>query len=478
MSNPNVIVIGGGVSGLSVAWWLAQCGISVEVWEQEARPGGKIVTREADGYLTEGAASVMLNFRPEVGRMLAATGLDAAKVFCPPTLENRRYLVQGGRLVPFPLRLGTFMRSPLLSLRGKLRLLAEPLVPRADHPDETVSEFVRRRLGREMLEKIMEPFIAGPLASDPDQASAHALLPRLVTLERRYGSLAAGVLVHKVLRRRTAPIREMFSFRNGMTALVDTLTAAPGVRFRARCTATQLECGSSGWRVAGSSPDGDHVVQARHLVLSVPAVAAATLVDPLDADLAGLLRGIEYAPVTAVHLAFDRSAVRHPLNGMGFLMPRIESAQLTGCQWISSVFPSRAPRGKALLTCYVGGARAPETRDWDDERCIDAAMASLGSLLNIDAAPERVWIDRHEHGLPLYHGAYSGRLRAMARRLEDLPGLHLAANYWGGVSVRDRIAHGYAVAQRIETGVGEPGVPSSLTAFRPFFAPAVTRGSC
>lgn len=478
MSNPNVIVVGGGVSGLSVAWWLAQGGISVEVWEQEARPGGKIVTRETDGYRTERAASVMLNFRPEVSRMLAVTGLDAAKVFCPRTLENQRYLVQGGRLVPFPLRLGTFMLSPLLSLRGKLRLLAEPLVPRADHPDESVSEFVRRRLGREMLEKVMEPFIAGPLASDPDQASAQAVLPRVVALERRYGSLAAGVFVHKMLRRRTAPIREMFSFRKGMASLVETLTAAPGVRFRARCTATQLESRKSGWRVAGSSPDGEHVVQARHLVLSVPAAAAATLIHPLDPELARLLRGIAYASVTAVHLAFDRSAVRHPLNGMGFLMPRIESAQLTGCQWISSLFPSRAPRGKVLLTCYVGGARAPETRDWDDGRCIDAAMASLGSLLGIDAAPERVWIDRHECGLPLYHGAYPGRLRAMAERLGHWPGLHLAANYWGGVSVRDRIAHGYAVAQRIETGVGEPGVPSPLTALRPFFAPAVTRGSC
>lgn len=477
MSDPEVIVVGGGISGLSAAWWLAQAGRSVEVWEQDARPGGKIDTREADGYLTERAASVMLNFRPEVSHMLAATGLDADKIPCSRTLDDQRYLVQDGRLVPFPLRLGAFVLSPLLSLRGKLRLLAEPLVPRTGHPDETVSAFVRRRLGREMLEKLMEPFIAGPLASDPDQASAQAVLPRLVALERRYGSLAAGVFVHKVSRRRTAPIREMFSFRKGMAALVETLTAAPGVRLRARCTATQLESRKTGWRVAGSSPDGEHVAQARHLVLSVPAAAAATLVQPLDPGLARLLRGIEYAAVTVVHLAFDRCAVRHPLNGMGFLLPRAESAQLTGCQWISSLFPSRAPRGKVLLTCYVGGARAPETRDWDDGRCIDAAMASLGSLLGIDAAPERAWIDRHERGLPLYHGAYPRRLRAMSERLGHWPGLHLAANYWGGVSVRDRIASGYAVAQRIETSIGEPGVPWPLTAFRPLFASAATRGS-
>lgn len=477
MSNPDVIVVGGGVSGLSAAWWLAQAGIAAEVWDQEARPGGKIATREADGYVTERAASVMLNFRPEVSRMLAATGLATAKVMCPGTPENQRYLVQCGRLVPFPLRLGTLMLSPLWSLRGKLRLLAEPLVPRGGHADETVSAFVCRRLGREMLDKAMEPFIAGPLASDPEQASAQAVLPRMVALERRYGSLAAGVLAHKLLRWRTAPVREMFSFRKGMGSLVDTLATAPGVRFRARCTATQLEPRESGWRVAGCTPEGERVVQARHLVLSLPAAAAATLVHPLDPELARLLRGIEYASVTAVHLAFDRSAVRHPLDGMGFLMPRMESAQLTGCQWISTLFPSRAPRGKVLLTCYLGGARAPQTRDWDGARCIDAAMASLGPLLGVDTAPERAWIDRHERGLPLYHGTYPGRLRAMAERLENRPGLHVAANYRGGVSIRDRIVHGYALAQRIGSALAESGAPSQITAFHPFSAPAAIPGS-
>lgn len=478
MSNPDVIVVGGGVSGLSVAWWLAQVGIAVEVWEQDARPGGKILTREADGYLTERAASMMLNFRPEVSRMLALTGLGAAKVMCPSAPENQRYLVQDGRLVPFPLRLRTLMLSPLWSLRGKLRLLAEPFVPRGGHPDETVSEFIVRRLGREVLEKAIEPFVAGPLASDPDQASARAVLPRLVALENSYGSLALGIGVRTILQRRTAPVHETFSFRKGMATLIDTLAAAPGVRFRARCTATQLEPRGSGWRLVGRTPDGDHMVRARHLVLSAPAPAAAMLVHPLDTQLARLLRGIGYAPLTVVHLAFDRSAIRQPLDGLGFLVPRVERLQLTGCQWISSLFPCRAPRGKVLLACYVGGARAPETRDWDDDQCIEAVVAWLGSLMGIDAAPERVWIDRHECGLPLYHGAHPGRLGAMTERLGNWPGLHLAANYWGGVSVRDRIAHGYALAQRIRTALAGSALPSVAPAFR--FCPmrGVTRSSC
>lgn len=479
MSNPDVIVVGGGVSGLSVAWWLAQAGIAVEVWEQDARPGGKILTREADGYLIERAASMMLNFRPEVSQMLASTRLDAAKVMCPGTPQDQRYLVQDGRLVPFPSRLGGLMRSPLWSVRGRLRLLAEPFVPRGGHPAETVSEFVVRRLGREALEKAMEPFIAGPLASDPDQANAHAVLPRLAALERRYGSLALGAGMHQILQRRGAPVREMFSFSGGMSSLIEALAATPGVRFRAGSTATLLEPEKSGWRVAGRTCNGEYTVRARHLVLSAPAPAAATLLHPLDVELGRLLCGIEYAPVTVVHLGFDRSAIRHPLDGLGFLVPRSAGMQLTGCQWISSLFPSRAPRGKVLLTCYVGGARAPETKDWDDDRCLEAVMAWLGSLLKIDTAPERVWIERHERALPLYHGAYCGRLQEIARCLGRWPGLYLAANYWGGVSVRDRIVRGFALAQRIRTALAGSRLSSSpAPVFHPCPTPAVTRSAC
>ncbi|MCC7487292.1 MAG: protoporphyrinogen oxidase [Burkholderiales bacterium] len=478
MSDPEVIVIGGGVSGLSVAWWLAEAGIPVEVWDEADQPGGKIATRAAGGYLTERAASLMLNFRPEVSRLLAATGLDADRVSCPGPPGSPRYVLQGGRLVPVPMRPGALVRSPLLSLRGKLRVLAEPFVPKGRRPEETVSEFVQRRLGRELLEKTMEPFIAGPLASDPDLASAQAVLPRLKAIEQRYASLALGIFVHRVLKRRTAPIHEVFSFRNGLATLIDALAAAPGVRVHARHAATQLEPTRSGWRVTGNTPGGERTLRARHVVLSLPAAGAATLLRPFDDELEGLLRGIEYASLTVVHLAFDRSTVHHPLKGTGFLVPRAECPQLTGCQWVSSLFPCRAPPGKALMTCYLGGARAPETREWDDDRCIAALMAWLAPLVKITAAPERVWIDRHERALPLYHGAYPGRLGAIAARLANWPGLHVAANYRGGVSIRDRIACGYAMAQGIRSALADSGAPLPAAAFRSFPMHAVGGSSC
>lgn len=474
MSEPDVIVAGGGISGLSAAWWLAQAGCSVEVWEQDARLGGKIATRQTDGYLTERAASVMLNFRSEVSRLLAASGLDAAKI--PSAPKRERYLVRGGRLVPVPMRFGPLVRSPLWSVGAKLRLLAEPLLPRGGHVDETVSAFVVRRLGREVLETAMEPFIAGPLGSDPDQASAHAVLPQLVALEQRYGSIVIGAGVRRILRRGTSPMRESFSFDGGMVTLVRALAATANIRFRTGTTLRHIEPARSGWGLAGETPAGGLTARARQLVLSVPAPAAAALLRPLDADLAQLLHGIEYAALTVVHLAFDRSSIRDRLDGTGFLVPRSEGLPLSGCQWIGSTFPARAPRDKTLLACYVGGARAPQTRDWTDGRCVDATLAVLEPLLGIAAAPERVWIDRHASGLPLYHGAYAGRLRAMAERLQGWPGLHLAANYAGGVSVRERIVYGHALARRIHASLATSRPLAPVTDMAVSNVPAASRG--
>jgi oxygen-dependent protoporphyrinogen oxidase len=210
MSDLDVLVIGGGISGLAVARLLAQRGLRAEVWEKEARPGGKIATDQRDGYLTERAAAMVLNFRPEVSRFMRDFDLTESRIMRDGAAN--RYLVDHGRLLSVPLKIGAMICSPLWSTRGKLRLLAEPFIPRGKNENETVAEFINRRLGSEVLEKAMGPFITGPLASDPDMASALATLPRLTALEKRYGSLTLGVFVHRVLRRRTAVETEAFSF--------------------------------------------------------------------------------------------------------------------------------------------------------------------------------------------------------------------------------------------------------------------------
>ncbi len=452
MNDIDVLIVGGGISGLSAAWWLTQQGVSVEIWEAASQPGGKIQSTQEGGYLTERAAAMLMNFRPEVVELVRDSGLESVKTPRQRLAEARRYLVRHGRLSALPMRLGPMLVSPLWSLRGKLRLLAEPFISSGGLEDESVSEFITRRLGREVLEKAIEPFIAGTLASDPLATSAAAALPRLVALERRYGSITAGVLVNRLLRRRSACATDTFSFQGGMSTLVTTLAQAPGIKMHTGYSVEELVREQGAWRVTATTPQGQRSLSARHVVVTTPAPVSATLLAPIDHGLAQLLCGIDYAAVSVVHMGMDRDAVEHPLDGTGFLTPKRESAILTGNLWMSSLFPGRAPAGKVLLTSYLGGMRAPQAIDWDDERIVAQALKTLQPLIGLKAEPEMVRVDRHREALPVYHGAYQKRMQAIESRLRQLPGLHLEANYKGGVSVRDRLVCGQAVAKRILQG--------------------------
>jgi len=458
MDKIDVLIVGAGISGLASGWWLARSGLSVEVWEANKRAGGKILSTRQDGYLTERAASMVLNFRPEVSELLRETGLESEKTARLPAAEARRYLLNQGRLHALPMRMGAMLASPLWSTRGKLRLLAEPFIFSSGRSDESVSEFITRRLGHEMLQKAIEPFIAGTLAADAYQTCAAAALPRLTALERRYGSIFAGVLVNRVLRRRTACSTDAFSFPAGMGTMVEALSNTPGIHLHTGHSAKELVRDRDCWQATAATPHGQRTVSAYHVIVATPAPVAAELVKSLDDELAELLRGISYASVTVLHAGIARNAVGHPLDGTGFLTPREESVTLTGNLWLSSLFPGRAPPGKVLLTSYLGGARAPQVADWDDERIVDEALNALHPLLDLKSDPEMTRIDRHREALPLYHGAYQARMQAITNRLHHTPRLHLEANYRGGISVRDRIARGHAVANQI---LGERRWPSA-----------------
>ncbi|MDJ0958126.1 MAG: protoporphyrinogen oxidase, partial [Arenicellales bacterium] len=302
MSDPDVLVIGAGISGLSVAGLLARKGVSVEVWEQSDHPGGKIQTRQQSGYLLEESASMVLNFRPEVNRFLATTQLDRHRVKRAHT--EHRYLLRDGQLVGLPLTLRAMARSQVWGTSGKLRLLLEPFAGSGDSERETVTEFITRRLGRELLERAIEPFVAGPLASDPDRANAATTLPRLTGLEQRYGSITWGMLSNKLWRRRTATETEAFSFDGGMKRLIDVLGGSRNIRLRTDCGATELVPVKNGWIAVGLLSGKHHTLMARHIILCTPAQAAASLVAPLDVELGTLLGEIQYAPVSVVHMGF------------------------------------------------------------------------------------------------------------------------------------------------------------------------------
>ena len=442
-----VLIIGGGISGLSTAWWLAQQGIPVEVWEKAPRLGGKICTNNCSGYITEQAASLLLNFRPEIDRCIEAAGLTASKQTRGKDLS--RYVVHQGKLTEMPMQLGRLALSPLWSRQAKLHLLAEILVPRSSHSHESVSQFINRRLGSEVLESAIDPFIAGTLASDPNHADARSVLPRLTELEQRYGSITTGMLINRVIKRRRVNTSEIFSFNQGMGELINALSNHPLITLKTDCTVDEMQFQNGCWQIQANH--GTQQRHTRHLVISTPANHTADLLFPVDSALSSLVGDIQYASLSVVHLGFDRDQIQHPLNGSGFLTARQEKLSFNGNLWMSSLFSDRAPSGKVLLTSYVGGARHPERCDWSDDQQISTITSDLKKLIGLRGAPEFIRIDRHHQALPLYYGDYQKRLSAITEQLEHWPGLHLVANYRGGVSVRERIYQGMNTAQQIST---------------------------
>jgi len=451
MSDTEVLIIGGGISGLSTAWWLARQGIRVEVWEADERPGGKIRTTREDGYLTERAAGLLVNFRPEIDQVIQQSGLASRKR--ERHAQLKRYVVHRGKLTPVPMQLPALALSPLWSWSAKLRLVTECMIPRGENAGESVSAFVKRRLGSEILDTAIDPFIAGTLASDPDLAEARSVLPRLTALEQRYGSLTMGMLINRVLKRRRANKADTFTFRNGMSELLDTLAETPGIRLRCGVRVSSINRDGEHWHVRGNTGIGECGLTVPQLVLSTPADVAGALLNPVHEGLGKLLSEIEYSPVAVLHLGLGSSRIAHPLDGAGFLVSRQNRLPFNGNLWMSRLFPERAPQGQTLLTSYLGGVRHPEQLELDNELIADRVLESLAPLIGIKGGADYIKVDRHTRGLPLYHGRYQARLEQMDAQLNRLPGLHLNANYRGGVSVRERIFQGQRLALKINNAL-------------------------
>lgn len=447
MSRRDVIVVGGGISGLATAHCLASEGLDVELWEGTARVGGKIRTAKRDGYRLESAATMVVNFRGALDGFMRGAGLEAAKRVRGPM--SARYVLDADRLVEAPTGMGELLRTRLLSRGAKLRMLAEPFARRGRDRHESVAAFVTRRLGREVLDKLFEPYVAGPLASDAALAEARTTMPKLVALEKRYGSLALGALCARLAGRGGAALPEVFSFAGGMATLVEHLARDGGFGVRRGVPVREAWPVHGGWRVRGGHAGAPQDAICRHLVISAPPQAAAEILRGVDADLARLLASVRFAPIRVVHTGFERSRIGHGLNGSGFLVPRGSAFAANGCLWLSRLFPRCAPQERVLLTSYLGGSRNPDAAFQDPSRSLGEVMHMLRTLLDARGEPETLHVETHERGLPLYHGGYSAQLAAMDERLGRLPGLHLEANYRGGVSVRDRIACAHKAAARI-----------------------------
>jgi oxygen-dependent protoporphyrinogen oxidase len=442
-------VIGAGPSGLAVAWELLARGRArglepqVEVYERAARPGGNVWTDAAQGYQIEQGPEGFLDSAPRTLELIGELQLGARVVSASDT-ATARFVYADGRLHPVPLGPIAFLRSALLPLPARLRVLTEPFRRAGADADETVLAFATRRLGPVAAERLVGAMVAGVYAGDAAALSMPAAFPRLATMERAHGSLTRALLATRRAARRAGrqaggpggPSGRLTSFAGGMGDVIHALARALGDRVHLDHGAVAVEPAAKGWRV--QFDDAEEVFD--RVVVTAPPWYAARLLDALDHELATTLEGIPGAPIAAVALGFDAAALAGVnVNGFGFLVPKGQGLRILGSLWSSSIFAGRAPAGRVLLRTLVGGARDPQAGELEDDRLLELVQRDLATAMGIRVAPDFVRIYRHPKGIPQYTLGHLARLEAIRKRLDRLPGLLLHGNGYRGISLNDCI---------------------------------------
>ncbi len=444
-----VIVVGGGVSGLTVAWALSQePGFDVTVFEASERTGGKVHTERVDGYLCEWGVNGFLDKEPKTLEVSEALSVSPVRSF---DASRKRYICSGGRLHRLPESPGAFLRSGLMGVSGKLRLAMEPFIAKGpkEGEDESLADFGRRRLGREAFEKLIDPMASGIYAGDPEKLSLKSCFKRIHELEQTYGSLIKAMAALMKERKKSvsaAPKGTLTSYAGGMSEITDALYNALEGHVRLSKEVSSVECTPSGYGLCLS--DGS-VTEADAVVLAAPAYRAAEMLSELDPDSAKAFGSIPYPPLSVVALGFKAEDIGIDVDAFGFLVPFREGRKILGMLYDSSVFPNRAPEGRVLLRAMVGGARAPEVAGLEEGALIETVLTELRSITGLRAEPVFAKSFLHKKAIPQYNVGHSKVLDALAETEFRHKGLYITGNAFRGVSLNDCVASGLALAGRM-----------------------------
>ncbi len=467
-----IVVIGGGITGLAAAHRLVERGRSVQPFrevlllEAEPRLGGLISTTQRDGFIVESGPDAFITNKPWALDLIRELGLSERLIGTNPR-RRRTYAVRGAALHPLPEgffllapgRIRPFLRSRLLSWRGKTRALLDLVLPRErSDADESLASFVRRRLGQEALARLAQPMIGGIYTADPERLSLRATFPQFLEMEAQHGSVIRALRRERLA---TAPGNHAVSgaryglfasLDDGLQVLVDALAERlPGGAVRLSTPVAGIARAGARWAVQLN--DGA-TVRADGVILTTPACQAARLLQNLDPEIARELEAIPYASSLTVNLAYRRAHVAHPLDGFGFVVPSCEGRSIVACSFSSVKFPNRAPPRHVLLRVFAGGALQPEAFEWDDRTLLTAVLRDLGELLGIRSAPLWSRVARHPRSMPQYHVGHLRRVDALDLSLRRWSTLKLAGNAYRGIGIPDSIRSGEAAATALLTELG------------------------
>jgi oxygen-dependent protoporphyrinogen oxidase len=450
----SVAIIGAGITGLTAGFYLQRRGVPVVVYEGTDRAGGAIQSISSEGYLAEFGPNTILETSPKIGQLVQDAGLQPRRTD-PDPAASARYVVRYKRPIEMPGSPLGFLTTELFTAKAKLAVLREPFVPaRRDGKEESVAEFVLRRLGQEFLDHAIDALVAGVYAGDPYKLSVPQAFPKLGQLEARYGSLIKGQILGARERKRRGEVAKdrapKFSFDGGLQVLPDTLRGHLGPSVRLNASVTRLSATPQGWLVRVRESDGEKETRHSAVIYAGTAFKLAELeVHSASAQTFSEFRDIRYPPVASVVLGFKREDVTHPAQGFGMLIPRVEGFKILGTIFSSALFPNRAPAGHLTLTSYVGGERYPELASLPAEKLYQIACDDLRVLLGVRGKPTFQHCVFYPRAIPQYNLGY-GRFRDRMNQLEQqMPGLFFAGHYRDGISLSDSIVSGVNIAERV-----------------------------
>lgn len=444
MTNKNrtVGVIGAGISGLSVAFALARKGVSATVYERESDVGGVIKSVQQGDWLIEEGPNTIMAKTSELWGLINELELED-EIIEANAQAKKRYIIKNGSLVTVPLSFWDFLRTPLLSAPAKFRLLAEPFVSKPKKQDETIAEFITRRLGQEPLDNAANPFVSGIYAGDPKKLSIKHTFSTLWEMEQQYGSLFRGI----TKRDKTASSRRaLISFTEGLQKLPRTMAQALPEKIRYSTEITNISRKGDQWIVKGTTGGAAFEDSCDCLISTLPAHLMA---DIFEISGFSKFNSLPYVPVRIIALGFREEQVSHPLDGFGMLTPETEKLHFLGSLFSSTLFPGRAPERHHLLTCFVGGARQLELATESQKKLLPILLRELHELIGLKGDPVFVHDRYWEKAIPQYEMGYGHFLKLAEELEEEHPGLYLEGNFRGGVSVPDCISSGFETARKV-----------------------------
>jgi protoporphyrinogen/coproporphyrinogen III oxidase len=450
---PTVAIVGGGISGLAAAYELQSRGISFVLLERAPTCGGVVRTERVDGYTIDAGPDALLTLKPAALELCRELGLAPR---LQPQASRATFVVRRGHLrelpesavLGIPTRWWPFATTRAFSWRGKLRMAAEAFVPPGDGADESIASFMERRFGREAVDYLAEPLLAGIHGGDPARLSMRSAFPRFLDLESSHGSVIAGVRAKRRLAKSGQPPASPFvALPGGMTDLTDALLSRIGPGWiRTGVTIDNIFESSSGYLI--KTRDGSRIA-ASCVMLATPPGATSRLLGSIDPQLSFLCARIRSSSVVTVALGYPRSAVRHPLRGAGLVVPRTERLSIRALSWVSSKWSGRAPDGRVLLRAYVGGAADPDAIRRSDADIAASVQHDVVALVGAAGEPEIIRIYRWPDTTPQLEVGHSQLMAHIDRMLAAHPGLAVSASGFRGTGIADCVADAREQARRI-----------------------------